>query len=685
MCKTAALRAALIAAAILAVSCDKAPEYEGEGEKMEFVRIPAGSFQMGHAGSKESRKVRITKPFYMGKYEVTQAQWKAVMGTTLHQQRDKATIGWNLKGEGSEHPVYYVSWAEAVEFCKKLGQEFRLPTEAEWEYACRAGSQTRFYYGDDRNETELSQYAWWWDNSDSQTHPVGQKKPNAWGLHDMHGNVMEWCLDRERTTIGYSTGGGLIDTTGLASPEDPYRVCRGSSWLDKWGRGSARRGWGKEYFRFDDIGFRVVYAGRTEGDKQVLEIALPKRGAENRPRVIAGVVRDESGQQIDRADIRIIPRGGWLLRNYDRGTFEMAWLPSKPNAPIHGYHLVAYNKKRNLAMGVEIDRETNTLDIQLKPGVVLAGKVVDDDGKGIKEVGISLDLKTSRWQWGNYTSSVKTDAEGSFEIGALPPGYDYILSVSKSDYRSSKTEILSDDVRDGRIDGISIALRRGRLSVSGVVVDADGNPVPGVEIRCGGKEQTAISLRTDADGKFKADGFFRGRVNIWAGLRGITGWKSYNSVSVEAGTTDIRIVLDNKVRGPSKGRACFPGETDVWANGAVVPISEVGRGRGVQRAPLEYVERIDEHEGTFECRDILLDSGNRISVVDSHCFMLDSGRWIAAQDLRAGQRLKTMTGTVGIKRVTIRPTPYVGKVYNLKISNSDRYAVGKDGVIVRDY
>ena len=101
--------------------------------------------------------------------------------------------------------------------------------------------------------------------------------------------------------------------------------------------------------------------------------------------------------------------------------------------------------------------------------------------------------------------------------------------------------------------------------------------------------------------------------------------------------------------------------------------------------PVGHVERIEEHEGAFECRDILLDSGNRISVVDSHCFMLDCGRWIAAQDLRAGQRLKTITDTVGIKSVTIRPTPYKGKVYNLKISNSDQYAVGKDGVIVRDY
>jgi hypothetical protein len=144
-------------------------------------------------------------------------------------------------------------------------------------------------------------------------------------------------------------------------------------------------------------------------------------------------------------------------------------------------------------------------------------------------------------------------------------------------------------------------------------------------------------------------------------------------------------VLRKRGTPPPRGRACFPGETGVWVRGAVVPISQVAQGWGVRATAFGYVKRIDEHEGTFECRDILLDSGNRISVVDSHCFMLDSEKWIAAQDLRAGLRLRTMNGAVGIKRVTIRTTPYIGKVYNLKIGNSDRYMVGKDGVIVRDY
>ena len=143
---------------------------------------------------------------------------------------------------------------------------------------------------------------------------------------------------------------------------------------------------------------------------------------------------------------------------------------------------------------------------------------------------------------------------------------------------------------------------------------------------------------------------------------------------------------------PPKGRACFLGDTSVWVNGALVQISNVVSGQmvgephcGLATECLEQIETVEEHEGTFECRDIMLESGNRISVVDAHCFMLDSGQWIAAQDLRSGLRLKTLSGTVGIKSVATRAVPFVGKVYNLKVTGVDRYLVSEDGVIVRDY
>jgi len=143
---------------------------------------------------------------------------------------------------------------------------------------------------------------------------------------------------------------------------------------------------------------------------------------------------------------------------------------------------------------------------------------------------------------------------------------------------------------------------------------------------------------------------------------------------------------------PPKGRACFLADTPVWVNGALVQISNVVSGQMVGEPHcdlatdcLEQIETVEEHEGTFECRDIVLESGNRISVVDAHCFMLDSGQWIAAQDLRSSLRLKTLSGTVGIKSVATRAAPFVGKVYNLKVTGVDRYLVSEDGVIVRDY
>jgi hypothetical protein len=138
---------------------------------------------------------------------------------------------------------------------------------------------------------------------------------------------------------------------------------------------------------------------------------------------------------------------------------------------------------------------------------------------------------------------------------------------------------------------------------------------------------------------------------------------------------------------PPKGRACFVAETPVLVDGKLVQISKVTAGQtvGKQLCGSWSLEQVEEHEGTFECRDIVLESGNSIGVVDAHCFMLESGQWMAAQNLRSGLRLKTLTGTVVIKSVTKRAVPYSGKVYNLKVKSSDQYMAGKDMIIVRDY
>jgi formylglycine-generating enzyme required for sulfatase activity len=161
--------------------------------------------------------VTLTKDFWLGKYPVTQAQWQAVMGNNPSYFQGDA-----------QRSVDTVSWNDCQRFLQKLNAqgrgEFRLPTEAEWEYACRAGSTKAFCFGD--NESQLAEYAWYKANSGNKTHPVGQKSPNAWGLHDMHGNLCEWCQD----WYGTYSHDAVTDPTGASSGQ--FRVTRGGSFGD---------------------------------------------------------------------------------------------------------------------------------------------------------------------------------------------------------------------------------------------------------------------------------------------------------------------------------------------------------------------------------------------------------------------------------------------------------------------
>jgi formylglycine-generating enzyme required for sulfatase activity len=201
---------------------------------MEFVLIPAGSFQMGtdcipkatpncDETETPSQIVQIKEPFYMGKYEVTQKQWYAIMKTNPAYFNSE-----KIGSDTRNHPVENVSWNDAQEFIKKLNEKegtnkYRLPTEAEWEYAARAGTQSKWSFGDDENQ--LKDYAWYGSNSDSKTHPVGQKKPNGFGLFDMHGNVWEWtCSDYGN----YSENNQLK----CSSKNDARKSLRGGSWLN---------------------------------------------------------------------------------------------------------------------------------------------------------------------------------------------------------------------------------------------------------------------------------------------------------------------------------------------------------------------------------------------------------------------------------------------------------------------
>jgi formylglycine-generating enzyme required for sulfatase activity len=219
---------------------------------MRFRLIPAGEFTMGAvaqdrgAGDDEKPRhfVKITRPFYLGVYEVTQSQYVAVIGGSNPS-----------KFNGSDRPIESVTWSEAMEFCRKIssreGVVYRLPTEAEWEYACRACSTTIFFWGDSMDDS----YAWHADNSGNQTHPVGQKSANAWGLYDMSGNVCEWCSDWYG--IDYYGKSESSDPQGPSSGRN--RVIRGNAWNANPGilRTSFRLSTRPEN-RSDSIGFRVV-------------------------------------------------------------------------------------------------------------------------------------------------------------------------------------------------------------------------------------------------------------------------------------------------------------------------------------------------------------------------------------------------------------------------------------------
>lgn len=232
------------------------PGLNGETVPLVMVRIPPGEYLRGSPGDEPGRDpdegpvhtVIISDEFYLGKYEVTQAQWEALM-----DDNPSTRIGPNL-------PVNRVSWEDAQEFLQRLNGvhndgRYRLPTEAEWEHACRAGTSTVTWFGNDRDIETLKRYAWFRENSDMEIQPVGQKPPNPWGLYDLYGNVWEWCQD----WFGPYNPSAKMNPTGPSDGEE--KVIRGASWRARpeYIR-SADRGKVRPDIRYHTGGFRVAWS-----------------------------------------------------------------------------------------------------------------------------------------------------------------------------------------------------------------------------------------------------------------------------------------------------------------------------------------------------------------------------------------------------------------------------------------
>ena len=234
-----------------------------KGVTFTMVAVEGGTFMMGatseqgsdaHYGEKPVHQVTLSS-YYIGQTEVTQALWKAVMGTTISEQRDKVGTSWSLYGEGDNFPMYYISWDDCQTFVSKLnqltGKRFRLPTEAEWEYACRGGKKSRGYKYSGSNT--IDDVAWYTSNSKRKTHPVATKSPNELGIYDMSGNVYEWCQD------WYGSYSSAAQTNPTGASSGSVRVHRGGGWFNyaKFCRSSDRNGYLPDY-RSSNLGLRLV-------------------------------------------------------------------------------------------------------------------------------------------------------------------------------------------------------------------------------------------------------------------------------------------------------------------------------------------------------------------------------------------------------------------------------------------
>lgn len=242
--------------------------------KMSLSWCPPGQFQIGTpgaTGNEQPVQITLKTGFWIGQTEVTRGQWSAVMAT---KPWEDVIFKENFpKDAGADYPVCNINWDQACQFCERLthlehvaerlprDQIYSLPSEAEWEYACRAGSSTKYSFGDD--DATLGEFAWFEDNAynagEPYPHRVGLKKPNPWGIFDMHGNVSEWCLDEDQSDLPHS---GIVHPKN--NPKAKFRMIRDGSFGSDSAtcRSAFREGGAKPHTRFIGLGFRVVIVHR---------------------------------------------------------------------------------------------------------------------------------------------------------------------------------------------------------------------------------------------------------------------------------------------------------------------------------------------------------------------------------------------------------------------------------------
>jgi protocatechuate 3,4-dioxygenase beta subunit len=260
---------------------------------------------------------------------------------------------------------------------------------------------------------------------------------------------------------------------------------------------------------------------------------------------INGVVRDENGEPVKDAILKIFPMGGRdEIRSDAEGKYEVSWDPRMwgPDERETVICLVARHEKLNLAGAVEISQDTQTLDIKLQPGITFAGKVVDTDGKGIAGAHIRAMLRVSSWGSSLSREQVKADDKGNYQLNAIPAGHKYSIGASAEGYGQKDVDAHTDNAVDNRLNIETITLPPANLSVSGQIVDKEGNPVPDARVEGSGRDQPRPNTLTDKQGNFTLDGLCEGTVYIRADVS--RGSKRLSArVSTDAGASGISIVV----------------------------------------------------------------------------------------------------------------------------------------------